>query len=255
MGVWCVCVVVWVCVCVLMCVVVCVSEVRVRMRNMKMKGLYIFYYEKDDELVIRTCVPGSFRSFCVLVWLSPELLCVPDVDMAVRVLWRTDKTDKTVVNKEEYYSATINATVQDSRGNTKRVISKEDGRYGQNSPKTEVKGIIITPAAVNGARSCQVCLVVCLIVCLVVSVVVFLSGVIRRKRTTGWREELWYCMRKSGVSEKYVRVVQDMYEDSVTAVKCAVGTTDWFKMKVGLLHGSALSPFMFTVVIDRLKDE
>ncbi|KAI5092953.1 gastrula zinc finger protein XlCGF28.1-like [Silurus meridionalis] len=28
--------------------------------------------------------------------------------------------------------------------------------------------------------------------------------------------------RKSGVSEKYVRVVQDMYEDSGTAVKCAI---------------------------------
>ncbi|KAI5624953.1 E3 ubiquitin-protein ligase RNF130, partial [Silurus asotus] len=73
----------------------------------------------------------------------------------------TDKTDKTVVNKEEYYSATINATVQDSRGNTKRVISKEDGRYGQNSPKTEVKGIIITPAAVNGAAFSEASLQSC----------------------------------------------------------------------------------------------
>ena len=27
------------------------------------------------------------------------------------------------------------------------------------------------------------------------------------------REELWYCMRKSGMSEKYVRMVQDMYKD------------------------------------------
>ncbi|KAI5625322.1 hypothetical protein C0J50_15181 [Silurus asotus] len=69
------------------------------------------------------------------------------------------------------------------------------------------------------------------------------------------REELWYCMRKSGVSEKYVRVVQDMYEDSVTAVKCAVGTTDWFRVKVGLHQGSALSPFLFAVVMDRLTDE
>ncbi|KAI5615444.1 hypothetical protein C0J50_0125 [Silurus asotus] len=67
-------------------------------------------------------------------------------------------------------------------------------------------------------------------------------------------EELWYFMRKSGVSEKYVRVVQDMYEDSVTAVKCAVGTTDWFKVKVGLYQGSALSPFLFAVVMDRLTD-
>ncbi|KAK3546604.1 hypothetical protein QTP70_030475, partial [Hemibagrus guttatus] len=36
------------------------------------------------------------------------------------------------------------------------------------------------------------------------------------------REELWYCMRKLGVAEKYVRVVQDMYERSRTVVRCAV---------------------------------
>ncbi|KAI5627956.1 hypothetical protein C0J50_3222 [Silurus asotus] len=69
------------------------------------------------------------------------------------------------------------------------------------------------------------------------------------------REELWYCMRKSGVSEKYVRVVQDIYENSVTAVKCALGTKDWFRVKVGLHQGSTLSPFLFAVVTDRLTDE
>ncbi|KAF7705610.1 hypothetical protein C0J45_7134 [Silurus meridionalis] len=69
------------------------------------------------------------------------------------------------------------------------------------------------------------------------------------------REELWYCMRKSVVSDKYVKVVQDMYEDSVTAVKCAVGTADWFRVKVGLHQGLALSPFLFAVVMDRLTDE
>ena len=26
------------------------------------------------------------------------------------------------------------------------------------------------------------------------------------------REDLWYCMRKSGIVEKYVQLVQDMYE-------------------------------------------
>lgn len=41
------------------------------------------------------------------------------------------------------------------------------------------------------------------------------------------REELWYCMRKSCVAEKYVRVVQDVFEDSVTAVRCAVGRKDY----------------------------
>lgn len=66
-------------------------------------------------------------------------------------------TDKTVVNKEEYYSATINATIQDIKGNVKRQLSKEDGRYGQNSPKIDVKGIVLAPAAVNGVVDMQGC--------------------------------------------------------------------------------------------------
>ena len=45
------------------------------------------------------------------------------------------------------------------------------------------------------------------------------------------REELWYCMRKSGIVEKYVRLVQDMYEESKTVVRCAVGTTESFKIR------------------------
>ncbi|KAK3544109.1 hypothetical protein QTP86_001805, partial [Hemibagrus guttatus] len=69
------------------------------------------------------------------------------------------------------------------------------------------------------------------------------------------REELWYCMRKSGVAEKYVRVVQDMYERSRTVVKCAVGQTEEFNVEVGLHQGSALSPFLFAIVMDQLSEE
>ena len=39
------------------------------------------------------------------------------------------------------------------------------------------------------------------------------------------REEVWYCMRKSGLAEKYVRIVPDMYDDGITAVRCAVRVT------------------------------
>ncbi|KAK3521472.1 hypothetical protein QTP70_005772 [Hemibagrus guttatus] len=69
------------------------------------------------------------------------------------------------------------------------------------------------------------------------------------------REELWYCMRKSGVAEKYVRVVQDMYERSRTVVRCAVGQTEEFNVQVGLHQGSALSPFLFAIVMDQLSEE
>ncbi|KAK3557743.1 hypothetical protein QTP86_000303 [Hemibagrus guttatus] len=69
------------------------------------------------------------------------------------------------------------------------------------------------------------------------------------------REELWYCMRKSGVAEKYVRVVQDMYERSRIVVRCAVGQTEEFKVEVGLHQGLALSPFLFAIVMDQLSEE
>ena len=62
-------------------------------------------------------------------------------------------------------------------------------------------------------------------------------------------------MRKSGIVEKYVRLVQDMYEGSETVMRCAVGTTESFNVKIGLHQGSALSPFLFAMIMDRLTDE
>ena len=62
-------------------------------------------------------------------------------------------------------------------------------------------------------------------------------------------------MRKSGIVEKHEQLVQDMYEGSKTVVRCAVGTTESFKVKVRLHQRSALSPFLFAVIMDRLTDE
>ena len=64
------------------------------------------------------------------------------------------------------------------------------------------------------------------------------------------REELWYCMRKSEIVKKYVQLVQDMYEGSET-----IGTTESFKVKIGLHQGSVLSLYLFALIIDRLTDE
>ena len=69
------------------------------------------------------------------------------------------------------------------------------------------------------------------------------------------REELWYCMRKLVMAEKYVGLVQDMYEGSKTVMRCEVGTTESFNVNVGLHQGSALNPFLFAVIMNRLTDE
>ena len=62
-------------------------------------------------------------------------------------------------------------------------------------------------------------------------------------------------MRKTGVAEKYKRLVQDMYESSLTVVRCAVGVMDDVNVEVRLHQGSALSLFLFAMVMDRLTDE
>ena len=38
-------------------------------------------------------------------------------------------------------------------------------------------------------------------------------------------------------------------------MRCALGVTEDFKVEVGLHQGSALSPFLCVMVMDRLTDE
>ena len=60
---------------------------------------------------------------------------------------------------------------------------------------------------------------------------------------------------RNGGKVDSIRLVQDMYGGSETMVRCAVGTTESFKFKFRLHQGSALSPFLFAVIMDRLTDE
>ena len=66
------------------------------------------------------------------------------------------------------------------------------------------------------------------------------------------RQEVWRCMREKGVPEKYVMIVQDMYEGARTRVKSSVGLTDMIPVGVGLHQGSSLSPYRFAMIMDVL---
>ena len=47
------------------------------------------------------------------------------------------------------------------------------------------------------------------------------------------RKELVWCMRKKKVSEKYIRLVLDIYKDAETVVRSTAGTSEPFPVKVG----------------------
>ena len=66
------------------------------------------------------------------------------------------------------------------------------------------------------------------------------------------RQELWRCMREKRVPEKYVRIVQDMYESARTRIRSSVGETEGIQVKVGLHQGSSLSPYLFDLIMDVL---
>ena len=69
------------------------------------------------------------------------------------------------------------------------------------------------------------------------------------------RQEVWRCMREKGVPEKYVKIIQDMYNRVKTHVWCSVGEMEKFPVKVGLHQGSALSPYLFNLIMDVISAE
>ena len=69
------------------------------------------------------------------------------------------------------------------------------------------------------------------------------------------REEIWRCSRERNVPEKYIRLVPDMYRGCKTVVRSAAGESNSFGVEVGLHQGSALSPYLFLLLMDVLTED
>ena len=64
------------------------------------------------------------------------------------------------------------------------------------------------------------------------------------------REVLWWTLMKKGVLIKYIDIIKDTYDGLVANVRTYGGITSDFSITIELHQGSALSPFLFVVVMD-----
>ena len=69
------------------------------------------------------------------------------------------------------------------------------------------------------------------------------------------REKLWVCLGLAETSECYVKIIKYMYDGAKTTVRSTAGLTEEFKVGVGLHQGSALSPFLFAIILDKLTED
>lgn len=64
------------------------------------------------------------------------------------------------------------------------------------------------------------------------------------------RRLVWQAMREQLIPEDYVLLVQDMYRNICTKVRSPAGLSREFAVEVGVHQGSALSPWLFNIVMD-----
>ena len=69
------------------------------------------------------------------------------------------------------------------------------------------------------------------------------------------REVIWWALRKLGVDEWIVRLVQGMYSNARSRVRVGEGYSEEFEVKVGVHQGSVLSPLLFIIVLEALSCE
>jgi Reverse transcriptase (RNA-dependent DNA polymerase) len=69
------------------------------------------------------------------------------------------------------------------------------------------------------------------------------------------RNIMWWALEKKCVPTKYVTLIKDMYTNIVTCVRACNDESDKFSIKIGLHQGSALSPYICTLVMNEITKD
>lgn len=69
------------------------------------------------------------------------------------------------------------------------------------------------------------------------------------------RNILWWVLERKRVPIKYIQMIRDMYDGATTSVRTVGGETRDFPISTGLHQGSAISPYLFTLVMDELTKD
>ncbi|GJW91832.1 retrovirus-related pol polyprotein LINE-1 [Tanacetum coccineum] len=66
------------------------------------------------------------------------------------------------------------------------------------------------------------------------------------------RELIWKTLSDKGTLTRYIKVIQDIYKGARTCVRTPTRNTEYFPIDVGLHQGSAISPYLFSLILDEL---
>jgi len=58
----------------------------------------------------------------------------------------------------------------------------------------------------------------------------------------------WKVMRQYGYPEKVVKILENIYEETFSAVRVGGDLSDWFHTIVGVLQGDVLSPALLFIL-------
>jgi hypothetical protein len=69
------------------------------------------------------------------------------------------------------------------------------------------------------------------------------------------RNVMWWVLQKHKVSSKYITLIKDMYDNIVTSLRTSDRDTNDFPINIGLHQGSALSHYLFALVMDEVTKD